>query len=138
MKRKMSRLATIVAVVVLCALSTLSAYAADSDMNLSELATQDDGWSSGSFYWQYTTGLKNFSGGTIYVAINSSNTSYNGKYTVQLLKGSEVKATYSSVPANGLVTVNFPNMSSGMYRLKFISGDDTSLQKYQIVTYGTI
>lgn len=148
MKRIISKLIATLTVITLCTISTPNVHAAElinetpvttmeTVDSISRIST-DDGWSSGSFYWYYTTGIKYFEGGTIYVGINSSNPHYNGTYTIQILSGSTVIYSFNVLPANGLMTINFTDMPSGYYRLHFISGDDTSLQSYEILAYGTV
>ena len=100
-------------------------------------ATTDDGWTSGSFYNSYTTGIKYFSGGTIYVTISSSS-SASGNYYVELYK-SGLSQGKLPIPCNGVTTVNFPNQSAGQYRLFFSTPSNfTTIQSYEIIGYGSI
>lgn len=147
MKRFISML---VAFVVSLAICTCSAYAVDENnvtilttsktaitCEVTPTSTTDDGWTSGSFYISWTTGIKYFSSGTIYVAIKSTSSS-SDDYYVELLKDgiSQGKLT---IPCNGIITVNFPNQSAGYYRLQFTTKtESTALQTYEILGYGSV
>ena len=108
---------------------------------MTENSSARAGWTSGTAngYTSYVS----FNSGTIYAAIRSSSTpsGSTGTYSVTLQKKTLFGHTDCgtlSIPCNGTITVNFPNQSSGNYRLYFNDPNNDHFQQYEILGYGTV
>lgn len=123
-KRNISYLLTLVLAFSLLCVPTLTANASSTS------------W-SGSFYNEDRTPTQYYNAGTIYVTLNSSNSSENGNYNVHLINANNQIVSTLPAPMNGITTCNFVNQPAGNYYFKFTKSSWASQQVYSVLSRGS-